>query len=255
MTPEYQAQLKRVRVMAIPDLGHADNNSLALKAVLNRLDEVEAAIRKHRDQRGDDRCWMDDQELYAVVGEPIISPLPPKKEFLNNCERFWECRQHPALKYNADNVSESMRAALAGIAATLGLDTWDDLPHDVPIGNPTATVEAVEKAMNARELKSFLRGLRAGNVVAGKDPDELPEGGTPCEEMRGNARSDSSTGIFAVIDKATEGYWDELRDTKIALSVGVFFELAERIKLALQKASAEELQLRVSSAGQAGGER
>lgn len=28
---------------------------------------LESAIRKHRDQRGDDRCWLDDEELYKTL--------------------------------------------------------------------------------------------------------------------------------------------------------------------------------------------
>lgn len=62
-----------------------------------RIAELEAAIRKHRDQRGDDRCWLDDQELYTVLGDkPADFTLPPREEFLGNCARFWECRQRHA---------------------------------------------------------------------------------------------------------------------------------------------------------------
>jgi len=32
-------------------------------------DRLRDAIKKHRDQRGDDRCWLDDRELYAVLGD------------------------------------------------------------------------------------------------------------------------------------------------------------------------------------------
>lgn len=58
------------------------------------------AIRHHRDQRGDDRCWLDDQELYAVLGEgPAETGLPPRDIFLANCARFWQCRQDPSANY------------------------------------------------------------------------------------------------------------------------------------------------------------
>lgn len=60
-----------------------------------RIEELETAIRTHRDQRGDDRCWLDDVELYAVLHEdkqPFFA-LPAKQEFLGNCARYWECRQ------------------------------------------------------------------------------------------------------------------------------------------------------------------
>lgn len=61
----------------------------------DRIAELEAAIRKHRDQRGDDRCWLDDLDLYAVLGDtqkPEFQ-LPPRLTFLQNCSRYWECRQ------------------------------------------------------------------------------------------------------------------------------------------------------------------
>jgi len=60
-----------------------------------RIIELETAIRRHRDERGHDRCWLDDARLYAVLGDCVEADtkLPPKHEFLERCERFWECRQ------------------------------------------------------------------------------------------------------------------------------------------------------------------
>jgi hypothetical protein len=52
------------------------------------------AIRLHRDERGHDRCWLDDMRLYAVLGENSgDQTLPPKCEFLTNCEIYWLERQ------------------------------------------------------------------------------------------------------------------------------------------------------------------
>jgi hypothetical protein len=54
------------------------------------------AITRHRDQKGDDRCWLDDLVLYAAIGEPnAVQHLPEKCEFLKSCERYWEQRQAP----------------------------------------------------------------------------------------------------------------------------------------------------------------
>jgi len=60
----------------------------------NRILELEAAIRKHRDQRGDDKCWLDDQELYNVLGDGNLgdNSLPAKEKFLNNCANYYEKR-------------------------------------------------------------------------------------------------------------------------------------------------------------------
>ena len=71
------------------------------------IDRLKSAIRKHRDQRGDDRCQLDDEELYAAIGargdyNPI---LPPKCEFLESCSRFWEQRQSALTKARAGQDS------------------------------------------------------------------------------------------------------------------------------------------------------
>ncbi len=76
---------------------HAD---YLFDVVCNRNSEIarlKNAIRRHRDNRGDDRCWLDDQELYAALGETeAVFILPPRPVFLKNCERFFDMRQ-PAL--------------------------------------------------------------------------------------------------------------------------------------------------------------
>lgn len=53
------------------------------------------AIRKHRDQKLDDRCWMDDYELYSVLPEGLEGVdlrLLPKTEMMKNCEHYIDCR-------------------------------------------------------------------------------------------------------------------------------------------------------------------
>ena len=87
----------------------------------DRIPELEAAIRKHRDQRGDDRCWLDDMELYAVLGDARVDlTLPPKDEFLGHCARFWECRQRhedPEDAVDEYKNSEPMSPELAALNA------------------------------------------------------------------------------------------------------------------------------------------
>lgn len=62
-------------------------------------------IEKHRDQKGDDRCWLDDQELYAIVDPDIKveGSLPPRCDFLASCERFWEQRQSTSDTFALDH--------------------------------------------------------------------------------------------------------------------------------------------------------
>lgn len=59
-----------------------------------RIAELEAAIRKHRNQKADDRCIEDDDELYAVLGDGIKCDrrVGDKFEMLKNCARFIDRR-------------------------------------------------------------------------------------------------------------------------------------------------------------------
>lgn len=70
-----------------------------LRAEVERL---RAAIRKHRDEKGDNRCWLDDYELYAALGEPIpdwACKLDEPYTMMVNCGRFIESRHDPSKPY------------------------------------------------------------------------------------------------------------------------------------------------------------
>jgi hypothetical protein len=64
-----------------------------------RVSVLEAAIRKHRDQRGDDRCWLDDEELYATLPEGFTPVVRDSCVELERCKKFIECRHNPATQY------------------------------------------------------------------------------------------------------------------------------------------------------------
>ena len=63
------------------------------------VDKYEAAIRSHRDQKGDDRCWLDDSVLYAVLPEGYICPVRDSAVELTLCQKFIECRHNPNIEY------------------------------------------------------------------------------------------------------------------------------------------------------------
>lgn len=60
---------------------------------------LEDAIRRHRDQRGDDRCWMDDEELYAALPEGYKPPERDTSVELERCRQYIECRRNPRTVY------------------------------------------------------------------------------------------------------------------------------------------------------------
>jgi hypothetical protein len=57
--------------------------------LLNRYNRLHTAVVKHHDQKADDRCWMDDDELYAAAGlPPVDRRVGDQEEMLKNCKRF-----------------------------------------------------------------------------------------------------------------------------------------------------------------------
>lgn len=73
-----------------------------LRAEIIRLRD---AIRSHRDQRGDDRCWLDDEKLYAALPDGIPAKTQLDQELmLKNCARFIGTRQHPSDRFSWGDV-------------------------------------------------------------------------------------------------------------------------------------------------------
>lgn len=70
-----------------------------LSGLVFQRDRLEQAIRQHRDARGDDRCWMDDEALYKVLPEGYTPPARDTAVELERCRQFIACRQHPETTY------------------------------------------------------------------------------------------------------------------------------------------------------------
>lgn len=80
----------------------ADTTSRSPSALWAENQKLLAAIREHAFEKGDDRCWIDDEKLYAAAGIDLAetnTALPPKDEFLGNCARYHACRQKPGAVY------------------------------------------------------------------------------------------------------------------------------------------------------------
>lgn len=65
--------------------------------LIERIHELETAIRKHRDQTGHDQCWENDLELYESLHDnnDNMGPhrtLPCQKEFMGRCKAYYESR-------------------------------------------------------------------------------------------------------------------------------------------------------------------
>lgn len=68
-------------------------------ALIAEVELLQAAIRTHRDQRGDDRCWLDDDTLYAVLPEGYTPPARDACVELADCEKFIATRHNPGTTY------------------------------------------------------------------------------------------------------------------------------------------------------------
>lgn len=78
-----------------------------------RIEHLEAAIRTHRDARGDDRCWRDDEDLYKVLPEGYTPPVRDTSVELDLCRQYIACRQNPATIYTSPQREiEKLTAAL-----------------------------------------------------------------------------------------------------------------------------------------------
>lgn len=71
-------------------------DEMSIQELKDEIIKLRQAIILHRDERGHDRCWLDDCRLYQVLGDvnPNEMILPPKEEFLQNCEQYW-CNRQP----------------------------------------------------------------------------------------------------------------------------------------------------------------
>jgi hypothetical protein len=105
-------------------------------------ERLQAAIRKHRDQKGDNRCWMDDQDLYAALGAESIhadTSLPPREEFLESCRRFYAQRQAPH-----DGVGRHGSMTITQLEAEVGRLTGElNRLYRIVVSDPAHTREEV----------------------------------------------------------------------------------------------------------------
>jgi hypothetical protein len=84
-----------------------------LEAKTQEHNRLVLAVKKHHDQKGDDRCWLDDATLYQEAGlQSAETALPGREEFLANCARFHESRVHPSDKNKYKTVAERISEAV-----------------------------------------------------------------------------------------------------------------------------------------------
>lgn len=73
---------------------------------------LRAAIRWHRDQVGDYRCWLDDDRVYKEASLEGCTSAPAEDAFAKLCEEFWCNRQRPGELAEAEVPTDSSAGAL-----------------------------------------------------------------------------------------------------------------------------------------------
>lgn len=73
----------------------------AYVAAEQEVQRIKAATQLHHDQRGDNRCWLDDLKLYHdVLGnypDPYVTALPSEIDMIESCQRYIRQRQCPGV--------------------------------------------------------------------------------------------------------------------------------------------------------------
>lgn len=110
-----------------------------IQHLVDRILLLEDAIRKHRDQRGDDRCFMDDEELYTAtvgLGDNPDRRLHCPAEMLENCKKYIASRHDPNVAYvspqrEIERLTEEI-ARSKKLLTEIGMrgDTLEDLIKD-----------------------------------------------------------------------------------------------------------------------------
>lgn len=72
-----------------------DISIMSVVELQNEIMKLREGIRSHRDQKGDDNCWLDDFQLYGLLPEKINADpqLPNKELMMLNCSRYYDCRK------------------------------------------------------------------------------------------------------------------------------------------------------------------
>lgn len=84
-----------------------------LKVVWMERGDLQAAIRRHRDERGDDRCHADDGQLYSILPEGDVRPQREVAVTIENCQKYIERRQQGREYVSPQRRIEELEAELA----------------------------------------------------------------------------------------------------------------------------------------------
>ncbi len=69
-----------------------------------RIVDLRNVIRYHRDQKGDDRCWLDDFVVWRTLSGKDITELPMYDEGMSRCRAYFRLRSTVSLDQTPANA-------------------------------------------------------------------------------------------------------------------------------------------------------
>lgn len=126
--------------------------------------ECRAALRLHRDARGDERCWLDDYYVWNMVeGSPSIPTiLPLFDEGMNQCRTYYRFRNAP--------VPDPMPAGAVTDPAR-----WDDDLEEMTPPQLTQELERLHAAVRRhRDVTGRPRTADDDRALYAVLPEKLP---------------------------------------------------------------------------------
>ena len=108
------------------------------QVIIDDIRHARAVIRHHRDQRGDDRCWLDDYAVWALVKGSFLMPtaLPDWESGMDICRAFYKFRRSEA----ADPVP---------VDAIINPADWDNVLAGMDATQLQEMLETLQNAVRA----------------------------------------------------------------------------------------------------------
>ena len=135
---------------------------LSRTELLRMIFECRRAIRYHRDQKGDDRCWLDDYLVWRMLDDSPSAPILPFGEAMWRCEEFYVFRRADA----ADPVPPD---AIPDPAL------WDaDIPRMDAGELLDKLAQAQETIRRHRDMPHWLRTIEHDRLLYSVLPEKIP---------------------------------------------------------------------------------
>lgn len=158
-----------------------------MEALISQILELRQAIRYHRDQIGDDRCWLDDYLVWNALPETKqVVRLPTYEEGMKKCRAFYE------------NRNEGYREEIPS-DAILDANRWDNDLVKNSHEDLTAKLVLLERAIRKHyDIHNRERTIEDDKELYSVLPEKIPaDFRLPCEkDFLGTTKKDTGCPQF-----------------------------------------------------------